>query len=385
MPNGAKKILSLLQKAGYEAYVVGGCVRDSLLGREPHDWDICTNALPDQVEECLSDYKIIETGLKHGTVTVLADDGAYEITTYRVDGEYTDHRRPDSVDFTSSLLADLSRRDFTINAMAYNDQVGLVDFFDGQRDLLCGGFIRCVGDANTRFQEDALRILRALRFAATYGFSIASGTRQAAFANVNLLDFVSAERIRDEFCKLIVGKDAAHVLMRYKGIITHIIPELEPCVGFAQNNPYHCYTVYDHIAHSVGAYDGTDVVVALALLLHDIGKPLCYVENETGGHFYGHAKTSHDVAKDVLERFRLDNKTKHDVLELILYHDLVTEVSARFVRKWLHKLGEEQFRRLMKVRRADVLAQSGKGREDRIAKCDAVEAMIDQLTLPPLT
>lgn len=376
LPEGAKEILGLLHESKYEAFVVGGCVRDSLLGMEPHDWDICTDATPDQVKSCLHDFNIIETGIKHGTVTVMSHDAAYEVTTYRVDGQYTDHRRPDSVSFTRNLYEDLSRRDFTINAMAYNDDVGLVDIFGGRGDLDLE-VIRCVGDANERFEEDALRVLRALRFASTYGYTIAYQTSAAIHSKAKLLDYVAKERIYSELKTMLMGRGVLTVLLQYKDVICQIIPELKPCVGFQQNNPYHCFDVYEHIANSVNNYQGDDLVVRLTLLLHDIGKPLCYSENETGGHFHGHAKVSQEIAKTVLERLKVDNTTRHDVLELVLFHDLVTEVSPKFVKKWLNKLGEQQFRRLMQVRRADVMAQSGKGLDERLMKCGNIEYLID--------
>lgn len=378
MPVGAKAIINALQNAGFHAYVVGGCVRDSLLGKEPHDWDICTNAIPSEVKACLRAYEIIDTGLKHGTVTVLGRDGSYEVTTFRTESGYSDHRRPDQVSFVSSLEQDLSRRDFTINAMAYNDDVGIIDLFGGQGDLLAGA-IRCVGNPDDRFHEDALRILRAIRFASTYNFAIAEDTDTSIKKNANLLSYVAQERITAELLKTIVGAGAAEMLIEYKDIFSQLIPELKPCICFQQNNPYHQYDVYDHIAHSVGEYHGGDPVVALALLLHDVGKPLCYSENETGGHFHGHAKISHEMSKDILPRLKVDNITRHDVLELVLFHDLVTEVSAKFAKKWLNKISEKQFRRLLQVRRADILAQSEIGLVERLAKCYAVEQMIDQV------
>ena len=378
IPQGAQKIISVLQQNQYEAYVVGGCVRDSLLGKEPHDWDICTNALPAEVERSFSGYRIIETGIKHGTVTVLCDDGAYEVTTYRTDGEYTDHRRPDHVEFVSCLQADLSRRDFTINAMAYNEESGLVDMFGGFSDLNAG-IIRCVGSPDKRFQEDALRILRAIRFASAYGFAVDEYTSASIHKNANLLPYVARERIFVEICKTLAGQGSAEMLMAYKDVFSLIIPELKPCVGFDQNNPYHSFDVYDHIAHAVGAYTGTDNTVNLALLLHDIGKPLCYIENETGGHFPEHNKVSRDLAKSVLDSLKVDNQTRHDVLELVIFHDAEIKATQKSLRRWLNRIGETQLRRLFVVRRADIAAHSEKNKQKHLNECDAVEAVLEEV------
>ena len=378
IPKGAQEIIAALQKNKYEAYVVGGCVRDSLLGKEPHDWDICTNASPVQVKLCLYQHKIIETGLKHGTVTVLIGGDSYEVTTYRKDGEYTDHRRPDSVKFISDLKEDLARRDFTINAMAYNDADGLVDLYGGREDLE-KGIIRCVGNADHRFEGDALRVLRALRFASTYGFEIHPSTAAAIHRNARYLEYVAEERIFAELCKLLVGKGAMDILLSFSDVIGQIIPEMRPCMGFRQNNPYHCYTVYGHIVHAVDEYKGDDVIVKLALLLHDIGKPQCYSENETGGHFYDHARVSRDLSGIVLDRFKADNETRHNVTELVLFHDAEIKPSKKAIRKWLNRIGEEQLSRLLEVRRADVKAHSEKNRQKHLDDCGAIDLIIEEV------
>lgn len=289
IPKGARAVLLNLRYENHEAYVVGGCVRDSLLGKEPKDWDICTSATPDEVKELMHrrGIKTIDTGLQHGTVTVdMGTVGKYEVTTFRIDGNYTDGRHPDYVEFTESIYKDLSRRDFTINAMAYNS-AGLIDPFHG-RDDLQAGIIRCVGNPDERFEEDALRILRALRFAATYGFSIEEQTAAAIHKDAWMLKRIAAERINGELCKMLLGDGILNVLLNFSDVIATIIPEMEPCIGFEQNNKYHQYTVYEHIAHAVANYKGTDVSVKVALLLHDIGKPQCYTEDENGGHFHGH-------------------------------------------------------------------------------------------------
>ena len=312
IPNDVKDVLRILLNAGYDAYVVGGCVRDSYVGVKPHDWDICTSALPYQMQECFAGYQVIETGIRHGTLTVMFNDIGYEITTFRSDGEYMDHRHPSAVKFVRSLKDDLARRDFTVNAMAADVDGNIIDYFNGINDL-CHKTLRCVGDADERFKEDALRILRCLRFASR-GFSVEPETMCAARKNLGLLNCISVERINSELCKILMGHDILRVLIEFQDVFATIIPEIAPCIGFNQNNKYHMYTVYEHIAHAIDNYNGNDLVVRLALFLHDIGKPSSYTENETGGHFYGHGITSHDIAKQVMDRLKFDNKTKHDVV-----------------------------------------------------------------------
>lgn len=352
LPCGASAILHALQSHGFEAYVVGGCVRDSLLGITPKDWDICTSATPQQVKEIFASHRIIETGVQHGTVTIVMQDGQYEVTTFRTDGSYSDHRRPDTVSFTGSISEDLSRRDFTMNAIAYNGS-GLLDFYNGLSDLQ-SVTISCVGSADARFKEDALRMMRALRFSSVYGFFIEPATAAAIHKNKDLLRLIAAERINGELCKLLCGKNALTVLLEYSDVLAVIIPELAPCIGFDQNNRYHQYTVYDHMMHAVANCKTDSLPVRLALFLHDIGKPLCYTEDENGGHFHGHAVPSRDIAKTILERLRFDTKTKNEVLELILYHDALIEPTPKTVRRWLNKVGEERLRQLLLVREADI-------------------------------
>lgn len=348
IPRGAKDVLTILELNGFDSYIVGGCVRDSLLGLKPHDWDICTNAKPGEVLEAFESRgtKTIKTGIKHGTVAVYFDktEELYEVTTFRIDGDYSDNRHPDSVSFTDSLREDLSRRDFTINAMAYNDSTGLVDPFGGEKALQ-GKVISCVGNPADRFGEDALRILRALRFASVYGFQIDGKTEEAIRNLAPNLSNISPERINAELCKLLCGRGVLDVLLNYPDVITAIIPELGPCVGFEQNNPYHQYNVYDHISHAVANYDGSDVSIKIALLLHDVGKPQCYTEDKHGGHFYGHGIPSHDIAGTVTKRLRFD-------------HDAVIEPTPKTVRRWLNKIGEERFRQLLCVRMADIRAHA---------------------------
>ena len=357
--DSAKRLIQYIRETCNSAYVVGGCVRDSLLGKTPHDWDICTSATPDRVREKLRSECIrsIDTGLQHGTITAVMNDGNYEITTFRIDGKYSDNRRPDTVKFTDSLLDDLSRRDFTINAIAYSSALGLIDPWDGLDDLH-DGLIRCVGNPDDRFQEDALRILRALRFASTYGFKIEEKTAAAIHRNRELLKNISAERIQSELCKMLCGPGVLDILLEYKDVMAVIIPELGPCIGFEQNNPYHVYDVYDHIAHSVANYRGDDISIKMALLLHDIGKPECYTEDEKGGHFYCHAVSSHIIAGDVMGRLKFDNKTYDEVLDLVMYHDTDIHPSTRSVKRWLNKIGLELLDKLLVIKCADNAAHS---------------------------
>lgn len=378
IPNGAALILIMLKRHGFDSYVVGGSVRDSLLGLQPKDWDICTSALPEQVEEIFADNRIIETGLKHGTVTIVMDDGQYEVTTFRTDGTYSDCRRPDNVTFVRNVEDDLARRDFTINALAYNGNDQFVDLWGGV-DHLEQGIISCVGNADDRFNEDALRIMRALRFASVYGFKISAETSRAIHKNAHLLNNIAVERINAELCKLLCGKGALQILLDYHDVITTIIPEFKSCVGFDQNNRYHQYTVYDHIAHAVDNYKGTDLTVKLALFFHDIGKPTCYTEDENGGHFHGHGIPSRDITEQVLQRLRFDNKTQKDVTELVLYHDSVIEPTPKTVKRWLNKIGEEQLLRLLDIRMADILAHAEGTQESRIERCVAVRELVNSI------
>lgn len=366
IPAGAKFVLDLLIAAGFEAYIVGGCVRDDLLGKDPNDWDICTNATPEEVCAVMGSHhvRIIETGLQHGTVTARWGFTNYEITTFRVDGEYSDNRRPDRVEFVGDIIEDLARRDFTINAIAYNDIHGIVDPWNGRCDIHLG-LIRCVRNPDDRFREDALRIMRALRFASTYGFRIEEKTAAAIHRNKDLLKNISAERIRDELCKMLCGKGVLDILLNYADVMAVIVPEFEPCIGFDQNNPYHKYTVYDHIAHAVSNYKGSDISIKMALLLHDIGKPECYTEDHNGGHFHGHSVPSMRIAKDVMTRLRFDNKTGDEVIDLVLYHDSDIYPGGRAVKRWLNKIGPDILDKLLFIKIADLEAHSDVNKAER--------------------
>ncbi len=370
IPNEARYILRLLWCDGYDAYIVGGCVRDSLLDKAPHDWDICTSADPGVVLALMAEYgiKTIKTGLQHGTVTAVMDSGSYEITTFRVDGEYTDNRRPDSVKFVTRIYEDLARRDFTINAMAYSEWDGLIDPWGGYGDL-DNELIRCVRNPDDRFKEDALRILRALRFASTYEFKIEEKTAAAIHRNKDLLKNISAERIRDELCKMLCGEGILDILLEYSDVMAVIIPELEPCIGFEQNNPYHKYDVYGHIAHAVANDCTNDISIKMALLLHDIGKPECYTEDEKGGHFYGHSVPGAFHAQIITDRLRFDNKTQDEIIRLVLHHDADIQPTNKAVKRWMNKIGYDTFAKLLLVRIADIRAHSEINQETRVDKC----------------
>ena len=375
IPPGAETILRMLNEAGHEASVVGGCVRDALLGRIPHDWDICTSAKPTETVAVFSgQFPVIETGIRHGTVTVVVAGEPFEITTYRIDGAYADNRHPDSVSFTTSLKEDLARRDFTINAMAYSPSDGLCDPFHGREDL-AAGWIRAVGDPGQRFHEDGLRVMRALRFSATYGFTIEPATSAAVQACRNLLKNLSAERLRDELCKLLMGKDAERILLDYREVMAVVIPELESCFSCPQNSPWHDLDVYSHLVRSVALAE-EDLIVRLTMLLHDIGKPACRSTDENGiGHFYGHASVSTAMADEILRRLRFANETRAAVTQLVKWHDVCCEREEKAVRRQLSRLGEEQFHRWIKVQRADVFAQAPKERQKRLAELDELETL----------
>lgn len=379
IPDGANLLIHTLQDNGYSAYVVGGCVRDSILGREPHDWDICTSATPEQMLEVFKDKKIIETGLQHGTITVVVDKVPYEITTYRIDGDYSDNRRPDSVTFTDNLIEDLKRRDFTINAMAYNDTQGLIDPFGGTDDIKYGK-IQCVGSAKERFSEDALRILRAIRFASQLEFSIEPETDWQIHQLYKNLENISVERINSEFCKITSFDNFCVELLLYKDVFSLFIPELKDMIDFPQNNPWHIYNVFDHIVHAVAECDSKDLITRLAVFFHDFGKPHSYQDGEDGvRHFKGHAKVSAEMTDNIMKRLRFDNDTRNKVVELVHYHDATISVGKKYVKKWLNKIGEEQFRRLLKLKEADNKAQNLERSSERIGELHEIEILIDEV------
>ena len=370
----ADALLKRLNGAGFAAYVVGGCVRDSILKRPVHDWDITTDALPQQLLALFSQEHCVTDGLKHGTVTVICGGVPYEITSFRADGQYADHRRPESVRLNVSLQEDLARRDFTANAMAYSPETGLCDPYGGRFDLE-HGILRAVGDAPRRFEEDALRILRALRFSAELDFVIERETAEAMRAKKALLSYVSAERISAELSRMLCGQAVRRVLLAFHDIITEALPELGACKGAAQRNPYHCYDVY---THSVYAASYAPPVAALrwAALLHDCGKPFCISTDARGcDHFYGHPEKSAEQARECLQRLRCSRAFTEQVCRLIQLHDKPIDASRRGVRRALSALGQPLFSELMRLKRADILAQSLHGRRQNLQWLNALEQL----------
>ncbi|MCD8356046.1 MAG: HD domain-containing protein [Clostridia bacterium] len=357
LPESIAAVIRRLEDAGYASYVVGGAVRDCLAGRQPHDYDLCTAALPQQVEEIFTDKHIIETGLKHGTVTVLAEGEPVEVTTFRTESDYSDGRRPDSVAFVSNIEDDLARRDFTVNAMAYSPVRGLCDPFDGQDDLR-RKLLRCVGDPDTRLQEDALRILRALRFAAQRGYTIEPETAAALHRNRERLVHVSAERITSEMMQIVCGAHVGAVMMEFSDIIAQILPEIAPMIGFEQHNPHHKYDVWEHSIRAVESIR-PDPLLRLAMLFHDAGKPQTYSVDEHGiGHFYGHPAISREITEQAVRRLRLPVQQEKKLLYLVRHHDTPLGCTARSVRRKLAVHGEELFRSLLAVKKADCIGQA---------------------------
>ncbi|MCD7837971.1 MAG: HD domain-containing protein [Clostridiales bacterium] len=378
LPENVTCIIGRLGAAGYEAYAVGGCVRDALLGRTPEDWDICTSALPQEVMACFPQCKIHTVGLKHGTVLLMLEGQGYEVTTYRTDGPSHDHRHPDGVQFVRSLREDLARRDFTINAMAYHPARGLVDPFGGQADL-AAGIVRCVGEPERRFEEDGLRILRGLRFASRYGFQIEPRTGAAIRQQADLLQFVSGERIFTELKGILAGKGVEQLLLDYRKPFGAIMPELVPMFDHPQHNPHHCYDVWGHTCHAVGQVAG-DPLLGLTMLLHDAGKPRCFTQDENGvGHFHGHPAESVKIATDILTRFHCDNRSRDTILTLIAWHDRVRVFTRRSVRRMLASLGEENARLLFRVMYADARAQSPSTLPQKLESLAEGERILEKL------
>lgn len=370
--------LTCLESAGFEAYVVGGCVRDSLLGLTPHDFDICTSALPEQVSEVFSTKTVIHTGILHGTVTVLIDSHPLEITTYRIEADYRDHRHPDTVQFVQHIEQDLSRRDFTVNAMAYHPVRGLVDPFGGAADAE-RQLLRAVGDPQKRFEEDALRVLRAMRFASVYGFDIEEKTKNGLLACAPLLTEIAAERVWEELKRMLTGEHIGAVLSTLYPVLFPILPELKAAQGIDQHSRYHHLDVLMHILTAV-EHAEPDLTVRLAALLHDIGKPYCFSLDEKGnGHFYGHAEIGERMAREVLERLRFDRKTTEEVCLLIRYHDMPIERTDKAVRRWMNRLGVPRLRRLLALKRADAMAHAAELMDGRFAELADVNERIDRL------
>ena len=378
IPDFARDILRTLEEAGFEAYCVGGCVRDTLLGREPGDWDITTSAWPEETLALFGE-DALPTGLRHGTVTVRRPGGCAEVTTFRRDGDYTDHRHPESVAFTDSLTEDLARRDFTVNAMALSLRGELRDPFHGREDL-AAGCIRCVGEPVRRFGEDALRILRGLRFAAVLGFQIEPETAAALSAARENLRAIAPERILTEVRKLLTAERPSAVLREFPEVFGVFWSELLPMLGYDQRNFHHCYDLWEHTLHALDAVPGEESL-RFAALFHDVGKPDCFSLDGNGvGHFYGHAAKSAELADGMLARLRAPNALRQEVTELIRRHDTpLPGIPEANLRRLLRRLGEERLRRLIALQRADNLAQAPAFRAERSAGLDEVLRRLDAI------
>ena len=372
MPDSVKKIINTLCENGYSAYAVGGCIRDSVMGRIPFDWDICTSSLPEETLKALGKPNIIKNGMKHGTVTVRYENTNYEVTTFRTDGEYLDNRHPENVSFVTDIKEDLSRRDFTVNALAYNEKDGIIDHFDGIGDIR-KKIIRCVGDPDKRFSEDGLRIMRALRFAAQLGFSVEKNTSDSIHRNAHLLNNISAERLMAELIKLLMGEYAEPVLLEYPDVLSVFIPEIKPMIGFEQKNPHHIYDVWEHTVKVITYIENTKNL-RLSALFHDIGKPYAFtLDNKGIGHFKGHPDISERISDRVLKRLKCDNNTIYEVGLLVRLHDTRPPAEPKNVRRLLSKTGIKCFPKLMELKRADAKAQNPELLKDKLEYIDRLE------------
>ena len=371
LPQSVDIIITTLQEHGYEAYAVGGCVRDSILGRVPGDWDITTSAMPEETKALFP--KTFDTGIEHGTITVLLEGEGYEVTTYRIDGEYEDSRHPKEVTFTRCLEEDLLRRDFTINAMAYNHKDGLVDLFGGIEDIR-RRVIRCVGDAQARFSEDALRILRGIRFAAQLGFEIEEETRFGMRKLAPTLKNISAERVQVELIKTMISPNPSILRVAYElGITEQFLPEFDDMMETTQETPHHKYTVGEHTLCALQNVRN-DKVLRLTMLLHDVGKPATKTIDEEGvAHFYEHSVVSESIAKKILRRLKFDNDTLNKVTKLVFYHDYRMPAADKYVRRAMNRIGEELFPYYLEICRADILAQSEYERDAKIYNLECIE------------
>ena len=382
IPTGARKIIARLEQHGYEAYIVGGCVRDSLMGKRPSDWDICTSARAEEMMALFEDKRVIPTGIQHGTLTILAEDGAYEVTTFRIDGEYLDHRHPKSVAFTRELAEDLSRRDFTINAMAWHPERGLIDLFGGVEDLR-DRLVRAVGDPVQRFNEDGLRMLRMVRFATVLDFDYDPATYDAVRKQGHLLQYISKERIQVELNKILLAAHPARGLedLYTLGMYPYIIPMMCHTVGFAQRGGHHFLDVFEHSLLAVGVI-APELVLRLTMLLHDIGKPFVWDSSESLSYdrFDDHAAVSAKLAGKILRDLKYDNATRKDVDELIAHHNDILLPDPVNVRRALARLGEVQTRRLVQVKVADLIAHDLAGEREKILALFAeISDVIDEV------
>ncbi|MCR5271836.1 MAG: CCA tRNA nucleotidyltransferase [Lachnospiraceae bacterium] len=377
LPEKVKYIIETLEENGYEAYAVGGCVRDCILGRTPMDWDITTSALPEQVKKVF--HRTIDTGIEHGTVTVMLQKEGFEVTTYRVDGDYEDGRHPKEVTFTASLIEDLKRRDFTINAMAYNERVGLVDEFDGRGDIE-RKLIKCVGNAKERFSEDALRMMRAVRFAAQLGFEIDEDTKNAIKNMADGLRRVSAERIQVELTKLLVSDHPEELRTLYEtGLTKVMLPEFDLLMETEQNTPHHCYNVGEHTIHAVCKIRA-EKILRLSMLLHDISKPECRTTDCDGrDHFKGHPAKGAKKAEEILRRLKYDNDTIKKVTRYVKYHDDKPNADKISVRRTISRIGEEYYPDIFEVFLADRLAQSEYKRKEKLKYVEEYKKIYEEI------
>jgi len=379
LPIGAEEIIQMLEANGYSAYAIGGCVRDCLMGRVAGDWDITTSARPSDIKRVFGGRHMIDIGERHGTIAVKAQGEYFEVTTFRIDGAYGDGRRPDAVSFTDDLQADLSRRDFTVNAMAYNHSAGLVDYFDGLSDVK-SGIIRCVGDAKTRFGEDYLRILRAYRFSATLGFDIADDVRKAAIAAKQNLHRIAAERIQSELCKLLLSDNFDKIEMFFDDIGDVLLPEITRLKGLVQNTPYHCHDVYRHTLE-VLRHVPNQLYMRLAALYHDVGKFDTRSTDAKGiHHFYGHADVSHSIAEGALKRLKLDNATTQRVLAIVKHHDVRMHADKLHLKRRVNKFGTELVRDLLAFQYADDMAKSEMVKTTRLPEVLAATALFEEIS-----
>ena len=374
LPQPVYSCIRTLEKAGCKAYCVGGCVRDALLGLTPHDYDLCTDATPEQIAQLFSDYRLVRSGEKHGTIGVVIDGNVYEITTFRTEGSYTDGRHPDEVNFVTSVKDDLARRDFTVNAMAYNPKEGFVDPWGGRTDLK-NKVLRAVGDPRTRFEEDALRILRGVRFAVRFGLTPEEQTENAMFACTDLMDRLARERVFDELCKLL-PLVSAEDLRRYAPVLTQVIPELEASVDFDQHSPHHAFDVFTHISHVTETVDA-DLALRWAALLHDVGKPATFRADENGrGHFHGHAQVSAQMAEEILLRLKSPNELRQQVVFLIEHHMTPMEPDKKLLRRRLSQYGIDNCRKLLALQRADFCSKGVEGNPEFF---DRVQALLEEV------
>lgn len=378
LPENVLYIMKRLSQNGYESFVVGGSLRNLLLGEEPKDFDMTTNATPEEILRIFADCKTFDNGLKHGTVSIVFDGEVYEVTTYRIDGEYLDNRHPKEVRFTDNIKEDLSRRDFTVNAIAYNPKIGIVDYFNGEEDIKCR-CIRCVGNADERMKEDALRVLRALRFASVYNFTIEPQTEQAIFNNMELLKNISYERISTELKGILIGQNVGYVLKKFCDVFAVFIPELKPMFGFNQNNPHHDKNLWEHTVCAVQNVENKPLLRTV-MLFHDICKPQAQTIDKNGvSHFHNHDKMGSETVKMILKRLKFSKKFTETASMLIYYHDTRISADKPSVKKLLNILNEENFRLLMKIQYADIMAQSQYKRTQKITVHSKVNSLFEEI------